>query len=242
MPNLLLVGDTNNGKTVIARRFEKLHPAKERAEGEGVFVPVLVVQAPPVPDDTRFYTAILDELFAPHRPTQRAARKQFEVIRLLRYVGLKMLVIDEIHHVLAGHEAKQRQFLNVIKYLGNELQLPIVGVGIKEAVRALQTDPQLANRFEPVPLPRWEMGRDYLMLLASLEKMIPLREPSGLAQPKLATRLLAMSEGTIGELVALLTAAAVYAVRTGAERIDERTLASIDWTPPSERRRSERLA
>lgn len=237
MPNLLLVGDTNNGKTVIAKRFEKLHPAEETMGGEAVVVPVLVVQAPPVPDEARLYTAILDELFAPHRPTQRAAQKQCEVLHLLRYVRLKVLVIDEIHHVLAGHEAKQRQFLNVLKYLGNELQVPIVGVGIREAVRAIQTDPQLANRFEPVALPRWEMGQDYLMLLASFERMLPLRQPSRLVQPKLATRLLALSEGTIGELVALLTTAAVYAVRTGAELIDERSLVSIDWTPPSERKR-----
>ncbi len=237
MPNLLLVGDTNNGKTVIARRFEKLHPAAETASGDGVVVPVLVVQAPPVPDEARLYAAILDDLFVPHSPTQRAARLQGEVLYILRYVGLRVLVIDEIHHLLAGHEAKQRQFLNVLKYLGNELQIPIVGVGIKEAIRAIQTDPQLANRFEPVALPRWEMGQDYLMLLASFEKMLPLRQPSRLVQPKLAMRLLALSEGTIGDLVALLTLAATHAVRTGTERIDDHVLTSIDWVPPSERKR-----
>ncbi|MCU0294398.1 MAG: TniB family NTP-binding protein [Thermoanaerobaculaceae bacterium] len=165
MPNLLLVGDTNNGKTLIAKRFERLHPA-QREGGQAVLVPVLVIQAPPVPDEDRFYSAILDALLVPHRSSHRAAQKQGEVIRILRYVGLKVLVVDEIHHVLAGHDAKQRQFLNVVKYLGNELRVPIVGVGIKETVRALQTDPQLANRFEPVALPRWEMNQDYLMLLA----------------------------------------------------------------------------
>jgi len=79
-------------------------------------------------------------------------------------------VIDEIHHVLAGNLNKQRHFLNTIKYLGNELQIPIVGVGIKEAFNAIQTDPQLANRFEPVLLPRWELNTGFLKLLASFER------------------------------------------------------------------------
>jgi hypothetical protein len=81
------------------------------------------------------------------------------------------------------------------------------------------------------------MGEEYLMLLASFEKMLPLRQPSHLIDEKLAIRLLALSEGTIGELAALLTTAAVRAVQTGTERIDERGLTSIAWTPPSHRRR-----
>jgi superfamily II DNA or RNA helicase len=36
-----------------------------------------------------------------------------------------MLIVDEIHHLLAGSATRQRQFLNVLKYLGNELKIPI---------------------------------------------------------------------------------------------------------------------
>ena len=41
----------------------------------------------------------------------------------------RLLIIDEIQHVLAGSMNRQRTFLNVLKYLGNELQVPIVAVG-----------------------------------------------------------------------------------------------------------------
>jgi hypothetical protein len=242
MPNMLLVGDTNNGKTMLIRRFDRSHPPLENPDG-GITIPVMVVQAPPIPDERRFYSSILEHLLEPHRPRDPAAQQQAQVVRTLRRVNLRMLLIDEIHHVLAGPTVKQRQFLNVLKYLGNELEIPLVAVGTKEAVRAIQTDPQLANRFQPVALPPWEMNRDFLMLLASLERMIPLRRPSNLIQPPLAQRLLALSEGTIGELVALVSAAAVYAVRTQRERVDEEALAALDWIPPSHRRRrAERLA
>ena len=65
--------------------------------------------------------------------------------------------------------------------------------------------------------------------------MLPLKRPSHLARKPVATKLLAMTEGTIGELSTLLKTAAIYAVRTGAERIDEPVLARLDWEPPSAR-------
>lgn len=63
----------------------------------------------------------------------------------------------------------QRHFLNVLKHLSNELQIPITAIGTHDAFNAVHTDPQLANRFEPALLPRWTMGNDYLRLLASFE-------------------------------------------------------------------------
>lgn len=237
MPNLLIVGDTNNGKTMLAQRFKSLHPAIDNPSGDGIQAPVLLIQAPPVPDEGRFYNAILELLFAPYRPSERVDKKQFQAIKLLRYVGLKVLVIDEIHHILAGNMNRQKAFLNVIKYLGNELQISIVGVGTKDAFRALQTDPQLANRFEPVTLPRWEMDHDFQRLLASFERMLPLKQESGLAQQELASALYAMSEGYIGELSRLLSEACSKAIHSGSEQISVKLLQQVDWTPPSKRKR-----
>jgi hypothetical protein len=161
-------------------------------------IPIVAVQAPPLPDERRFYQAILAKVFAPFRPSKTAGNLQFEVVQLLSAVGTKMLIIDEIQHVLAGPMLKQRHFLNVIKYLGNELQIPIVAAGTHDAFNAVQSDPQLSNRFEPVVLRRWTMTDDYLRLLASFEVALPLERPSRLAQVTLARKILALSEGTIG--------------------------------------------
>ena len=241
MPNLLLVGDTNNGKTMVIRRFAELHPPEP---GElGIKSRVLLIQAPPVPDERRLYFAILDALHAPYSSSGLTAAKMTQVLTVLKKVGVRMLIIDEIHHLMAGHLEKQRQFLNVLKYLSNELQISLVGVGIRDALRAIQTDPQLANRFEPVGLPRWTLERDFRMLLMSFEQVLPLRNPSNLAGKELATALFAMSEGTIGELASVLCAAAAAAIRIGREQIDEAVLKQIEWIRPSERKASvERMA
>lgn len=167
MPNILLIGDTNNGKTMLVNRFKAKYPADDNPKGDYANVPVLLIQAPPTPDEGRFYNAILDMLFAVYKPHDRVDKKQFQVIALLKLVGLKVLIIDEIHHILAGSMNRQKTFLNVIKYLGNELQVPIVGVGTKDAYRAIQTDAQLSNRFKHYVLPRWEFGDDFLRLLIS---------------------------------------------------------------------------
>lgn len=237
MPNLLIVGDTNNGKTMLIERFCAQYPADGNPSGDGVIVPVLSIQAPPVPDEGRLYNSILELLFAPYKPNDRVDKKQLQVVKLLRYVGLKILIIDEIHHVLAGNLNRQRAFLNVLKFLGNELQVPIVAVGTRDAFRALQTDPQLANRFEPALLPRWELNSDFLRLLASFERMLPLRKASDLHDTALANRLFSMSEGYIGELSRVLTKAATSAVESGVERIDAKVLDRIDWVSPSDRKR-----
>jgi hypothetical protein len=180
MPNILIVGDTNNGKTVIVNKFEKQYPPRLGEEEDGLVIPVLLIQAPPVPDEKRFFNNILDKLVVPYRINDRVERKQQQVIHILKKVKLKILVIDEIHHILAGSSSRQRSFLNVLKFISNELQISLVGVGTREALNAIQTDQQLSNRFEPLLLPKWHMNEEYLRLLASFELMIPLKKPSHL--------------------------------------------------------------
>lgn len=240
MPNLLIVGDTNNGKTMLVERFCRAHKPDDNKEGDAAIVPVLFMQAPPIPDESRFYNAILELLFAPYKPIDRVDRKQIQAIKLMRTVGVKMLIIDEIHHILAGSMARQKAFLNVIKYLGNELEIPIVGVGTRDAFRAIQTDPQLSNRFDHAVLPRWTNDESFLRLLATIERFLPLRNPSNLIDGSLADKIYAMSEGYIGEISRLLMIAAIAAIESGQEHIDKKLLEKLQWTPPSDRRRESR--
>ena len=197
----------------------------------------MMVQAPPIPDEGRLYNNILHMLFAEYRENDRPARKYAQVLKLAKSVGLKMLIIDEIHDILAGSTKKQHEFLNVIKNLSNELMIPIVGVGTKDALRALQTDPQLSNRFEPVIIPKWTMDQEFLRLLASFEKVLPLKKPSQLFDNDISQKLLSMSEGYIGELSRILTKAAIASITTQTEQITLEILDKIDWIKPSDRRK-----
>lgn len=235
MPNLLLIGATNNGKSMIIEKFRRLHPPVSEADRERI--PVLVVQMPSEPTVIRFYTGLLAALGAPLRPRQRLAELEQRTLGLLRAVGVRMLVIDELHNVLAGRADARREFLNLIRFLGNELRIPLVGVGTREAYLAIRSDDQLENRFEPFTLPRWEPDGLGCSLLASFAASFPLRRPSTIATPQMARYLLTRCEGTIGELAHLLTDAAVAGIESGEEAITQTTLLMAPYAGPTERRR-----
>lgn len=238
MPNLLIVGETNNGKTMLVSKFREMHPAQENPQGEAVNIPVLYIQAPPGPDERGLYNAILNRLFAEPGRTEHTDAKRERVVSILRRVNLGMIMVDEIHHLLAGTYVKQRNCLNVLKYLGNELCVPMVGVGTAEAVRAIQSDPQLANRFTPAVLPKWGKDAELARLLASFERVLPLKEPSQLASPPLAGLIVDLAGGTIGEMSTLLNTAAIHAIRSNEERITADTLRSCDYVPPALRKQA----
>ena len=241
MPNLLLVGQTNNGKTMIVEKFRRSHlptPATDAAGGVA-HVPVLKIQMPAGPDERRFFGAILEELGMGQWPGGNLAGRQSDALRLMRMTDVRMLIIDELHNILSGARNQQRRLLNLLRWLGNELQIPLVGVGTAEAMYAIRSDDQLANRFEPVPLPLWTEDAEYLRLLSTLEALLPLRKPSGLVGPVLAGTIFTRSEGVLGEIVSIIIRAAVEAISSGAEAISPRMIERSGFTSPSDRRRVE---
>ena len=237
MPNRLLVGETNNGKTALIRHFMAMNPSSNDPRKEAASIPIVYVQAPPVPQEHRFYAILLDAIGVMHRRSYRTNELFYQVRNLLPKVGLKMLIIDEIHHILAGSTKNHHAFLNTLKYIGNELLVPVVGAGTRQALFAVQSDSQIENRFQPLEIPRWKCSNEWRRFLATFELELPLRKPSDLAEPRLAERLHLMSEGTVGELSGLLKRAMAEAIRGGEERICDAVLDRLQWVPPSARRK-----
>lgn len=242
MPNLLLIGPTNNGKSMIVEKFRRNHTVVSPQNSENELIPVVVVQTPSESSVARFYAMLLATLGAPVKPRAKTAELEQLTLKLLKMVKAEMLVIDELHNVLAGRSDARREFLNLLRFLGNELRIPIVGVGTRDAYLAIRSDDQLENRFEPLPLPVWEDGEELLSLLASFAAALPLKCPSQIATTEMSKYILSRTEGTIGEIAKLLVAAAISAVNTGEECINQKTLSLADYESPTERRRTfERL-
>ena len=42
------------------------------------------------------------------------------------------MIVDEVHHLLAGSVREQRQSLNQLKFLSNELRMPVVALGTSQ--------------------------------------------------------------------------------------------------------------
>jgi len=235
--NLLIVSPSNNGKTRIAEKFVRSHPQRNSDDGNSEIIPVLKVQMPPEATNNRFYTVLLTELGTPVGYFGHHIMRETLTLRLMRTVGVRMLIIDEVHNLLSAPARRQREMLNLLRYIGNDLRIPIVCLGIREAYLAIRSDDQLENRFHPVLLPLWESGLELARLLASFETILPLREPSHLSAKPLAEQILRRSEGTIGEIFAVLTSATTTALMQGEERITSEIIDNTDYNPPSVRRR-----
>ncbi len=241
MPNMLLVAPSFNGKTSILDHFVSSHPPDLDPSAEATIAPIVMVEAPPNPDISAFYARILDALMASYKPSASVQEKNSQVKHLFRQLQVKVLVVDEIHHLIAGSLNRQRDFRNALKSLGNETKISIIAAGIEDAHNAFVADPQMSSRFMPQMLPLWRLDKELGQLVATLERRTPLRKPSDLKSPEKLSEMWQRSEGTLGDICDLFKELAVDAIRSGAEEITLERIRSINWVPPSRRKTYQRF-
>jgi hypothetical protein len=240
MPNLLIVGSSNNGKSTLIKRFQELYPHTENEEHETVKA-VIVAEAPPTADEKGLYASVLDNFWAPFSMKSSASDLRTQAIRRLRETHCRILVIEELHSLLTGTAREQRQIMNVLKYLCNQLEIPIVGVGTQDARRVLSADAQHSSRFDIVELPDWELNPEFQMLLQALEAALPLKRPSDLHKLPMVKDLHTICAGNLGNLQQLLIECAKEAISSGKEQITLEMVQSRSWLRPTKGLREVRL-
>jgi hypothetical protein len=124
-----------------------------------------------------------------------------------------------VQHLLAGSVRAQRQSLNQIKFLCNELRMPVVASGTSEAAYAMQADPQIASRFEPFALPRWRESAALREFVVGFDRLLPLHKPSPFGDKAMIQKLMVHSDGSTGKIKTLLAQAAELAIRQKTEFI-----------------------
>lgn len=244
MPNIAIIGETNNGKTMLLDNFYNRHKVEPNPLEKKTILPVVMVQMPSDPDESRLYDVLLERFFANGSPREPINSKLIRLKKILENLEVRLIILDEFQHVLAGTLKKQRKLLNAIKYLGNEIRISFVAAGTMETLGALQADPQIANRFETMFLPKWTLNEDFLRLLVTMEPKLGLKKQSNLADEAIARLILAESGGTIGEVHELLRRLATYAITSGKEKItldmfSAENLKKAKWRNPTARNRPE---
>lgn len=231
MPNLLLIGDSNNGKTTIIQDFAERFG--ESYSDEHLVIPVCLIQAPPSANEKDLYISLIDSFALPYRSSDSAGVLRAQVVHTLRETHVKILIIDEVHSMLTGTARQQRLIMNAIKYLCNALQLPIVLSGTKDAVRILHTDPQHASRFDVAELPVWQNDKEFKRLVGSFEKILPLKKPSNLTETSVLNLIYSISGGNIGNVKRLINECAIEAIKSGEENITIKMIEDKSWLRPT---------
>lgn len=219
MPNLLIVGASGMGKTMIVEKFARDHPSHFDTATGRMQMPVIVVQMVPGPDEARFYKRLLAAIGSPEPPRATLSVVESLTLRILAEIRPGMLIIDEVHSLQAGTVREQARFLNMLRFLSNELRIPLICVGTQQARNALRSDDQLVRRFEAAfALPPWHNDQDFAGLIGSLQRTLPLRRPSEIADASLK-RLVEVTGGITAPLFSLMAMLAIAAIESGEERI-----------------------
>ncbi len=228
MPSIAVYGDSGMGKTMIMKRFRDEHPPRFDPVTGVLKTPVLAMEMTSRPGERRFYSELLTLLGAPQRSRADIAHMEQAALRIMGAIGVQVLVIDEVHNILAGSYKEQRVVLNTLRFLSNRLQISLVCFGVNEAREAISGDVQLARRFEQFTLSRWAANDQFEVLVASIFRNTPLRHPTVLA-PKSLRRMLQITEGITASIFHMLNTLAVEAIESGRERLTDEAIEN--WQP-----------
>jgi hypothetical protein len=228
MPSVAIYGDSGMGKTMIMKRFRDEHPPSFNPLTGTLKTPVLAMEMTSRPGERRFYAELLTLLGAPQRPRADIAQMEQATLRIMEAIGVQVLVIDEVHNILAGTYREQRIVLNTLRFLSNRLHISLVCFGVNEAREAISGDVQLARRFEQLTLSRWAANEQFETLVTSILRNTPLRRPSVLT-PKSLRRILQITEGITANIFHMVNNLAIDAIENGSEQITNEAVES--WEP-----------
>ncbi|HUA76341.1 MAG TPA: TniB family NTP-binding protein [Acetobacteraceae bacterium] len=237
--NVMIIGETNLGKTTIFEEMQKRHRGSNSPRREFPFAPLLKVEMAWWPKPQSLYDQILMPLQLQYGIKFDAkapfAEKESDVIYWLAKLKVKILFIDEAQN-FGRRPSLTEAFMQALIMLNNALRITICLIGLESTANVVNSHPQSANRFAPFRLARWRSADDpgFLDFIDTYEGLLPLREESRLTSPAIRNFIFDNSEGVLGEAVDLMHKAAERALG-GSERIRLDELQAVGFVPPRAR-------
>jgi Cdc6-like AAA superfamily ATPase len=228
MPCLLIYGVSGAGKSMLLEKFKRDH-APKRANRNGQR-PIVATQMPPLPVVRSLYGEIVRTLGGNVRPTARFYELEHAAISLLTHANPRILIIDEIQHLLSCSAREQRAALNMVKFLSNDRHISVVAAGTHEALHVMRFDPQIASRFEQMELSVWTESDELRRFVAGYLAMLPIRKNPAAIDQRFIEYVLALTDGVTGRIIDLLRRAAVDALshKSKSVGIDELLIAGAN--------------
>lgn len=231
--SLLVLSESDNGKSALLRQFEKRHPGVVDETGRAR-MPVVRIDYPSDLSESRLYGLLLDAVHVPHNPRDPAHVKEREIQRVFTTLGVRAILMDEFSNVLNAGPVTSRKVFAVLRNISNALNISFIAAGTRDAIVALRGDQHLFTRFEVTDLPLWTLSLEFRKLVSTYIWCLPLQEKSTIAADKAAMEaLFQVSAGKIGPVVRLLNAAAIDALKNGEECITLARIKAVQKQRPS---------
>lgn len=229
-PNCLLIsGESGCGKSTLRKEYVKLYPRFE-AEDRTV-IPVLHLELPSQPTVKNVAERMLLQLGDPFAEKGSAEGKTARIVTLMKECGVELVILDEFQHFVdRSSEKVEYKVADWLKSVINDSKVPFVLMGLPRCQRILEVNEQLRRRFLPrVSLHRFRIDRvderkQFVGVLKSLEKSLPLQTPSALTEKSVIQRIYYATHGVIDHTMKLVSESLNIALSEHRPTIDPEVL------------------
>ncbi len=245
---LLVVGDSDSGKSTLLRYFSILLEKEERMHyKQGVdfteleeqplehhaIKPAFLFSVP----SRATVNGVLERALSSNGIIldRRVTLNQLEDIfySKLKILKTRVILIDEFHDIGGIGYRDQKLILKVLKEMTNNLSIPIIAAGTSAALPLLQSDEQIRSRLEAIRLEPFRISVDFRDFVATYEAGlgVNLKHRMSLNDRKFLGYLHSRTNGLVGQVTQLLGKAYELAIRIGAEEITQELLEKVKFTP-----------
>ncbi|EGY02503.1 hypothetical protein AZA_31740 [Nitrospirillum viridazoti Y2] len=208
--SLCLVGPSRSGKSALINRLIADYPPEQRDRQS--YNPIAYVEVKSNSTLKGLAITVAESLGC--LPTVRALSEHIGfAVRMLEQAKPRLLVIDELQHVVRNSDGKRRTNYeggDLIKSLLNARVCPILLVGLESSMALLDANEQLLGRNGPIleikPF-NWMVPAErqlYEGFVFGFEERLGFPRPSNLWSDDLLIRLWAASGGLIGKTTKLI--------------------------------------
>jgi GTPase SAR1 family protein len=240
----LLIGASGTGKSTLVHEWQE-HIAPD--------TPSLYINSLP-PDTLKWFLARgLSVLGDPHSSVGTTASMANRFVASIKAAEKHIIFVDDVQHVIERSGTphippRSADILSFLLHLSNDLNLPLVLIGLPAAQVLLQVSPQWERRLDPPrvlnpydwDITRPETIRSFCRFIDAIDRALPL-DQSDLGTEEMAARFFFASDGLLSQVMRLVRRAALQAIeREEATRTLEGLAGAYEYTTMNSFRREKK--
>jgi type II secretory pathway predicted ATPase ExeA len=227
---ILIYGEAGSGKSTLCKAIVCRHPRYSQPDRD--IVPVLAIDIPAAGNISGVAEEMLRVLGDPSPNRGTISAKTMRVVTLCRACKVELLLFDEAQHIYdRGAAATHYKVGDWLKGLVDQLNIPVVLLGLPPLQNLLQVNEQLRRRFGKrmsLALGQSEtetIENECLQLFITLGNSLPVGlSPGDYSWQEMGLRLHYASDGRVHFIKRLLYSALKRALLNGGDRILPETL------------------
>ncbi len=246
MPNLAIVGKPFIGKTALLKKFASDNNPQIDPTSVSTDIPVLIIDAPPTPSESRLYSALLVKLGMTGPTREPVDKKLPRLHACLEDLNVRMIILDEFNRSIRYRGGAQDSLMSAIRDIGNALEINFVLAGTESMLGLLVGDDQSSSRFPSMFMKTWNVDKESAEMLLEIGKLLPLQGKVNIHGDKAVTNIVTFSEGILGEMIDIVRRLAIDAITDKSEsitftKITRKNLRRLGYIQPSRRSNREEI-